>query len=105
MEFIKKHYEKILLSAVLLGLVGALVFLPVLISNDRQKQDDMEREIIHGKPRPLPELDMTRQENVLERLESPYELDFSTTNKLFNPVEWQKDASDNLIKITTGHEI
>jgi hypothetical protein len=31
MDFVKKHYEKILLSVVLLGLVGALVFLPFLI--------------------------------------------------------------------------
>ena len=37
MDFVKKHYEKIILGAVLLGLVGALVFLPVLISGDQQK--------------------------------------------------------------------
>ena len=42
MDFIKKHYEKILLSAVLLGLVGALVFLPFLIFNDRQRLEDIE---------------------------------------------------------------
>ena len=105
MDFIKKHYEKIVLSAVLLGLVGALVFLPVLISRDRQEQEDMESGIVHAKPKPLPELDLTRQDKVLARLKSPYDLDFSTTNKLFNPVEWQKDASGYLIKIATGHEV
>jgi hypothetical protein len=105
MDFIKRHYEKIVLSAVLLGLVGALVFLPVLISNDRQNLEDMRNGIIGRKPRPLPELNMTRQDNVMERLNSPYVLDFSTTNKLFNPVEWQKDAAGNLIKIATGHEV
>jgi len=105
MEFLRKHYEKILLSAVLLGLVGALVFLPVLISNDRQNLDDMKNGIIGRKPRPLPELNMSRQDNVMERLDSPYVLDFSTTNKLFNPVQWQRDVSGNLIKIATGREV
>jgi len=48
---------------------------------------------------------LTEQDNLLERLQSPYGLDFSTTNKLFNPVQWQKAADGNLIKIKTGREI
>ena len=35
MDFVKKHYEKILLGVVLLGLVGALVFLPFMIFSDQ----------------------------------------------------------------------
>ena len=104
MDFIKKHYEKIVLSAVLLGLVGALVFLPFLIDADRERMVQM-RTVFTRNPRPLPDLDFSRQENVMERLKSSYDLDLSTTNKLFNPVEWQKDASGNLIKIVTGHEV
>jgi len=42
---------------------------------------------------------------LLARLSAPYPLDFSTTNKLFNPLLWQKDKSGSLIKVTTGHEI
>jgi len=105
MDFIKKNYEKIVLGVVLLGLVGALVFLPFLIAGDQQKQKEMSEGIIHGKVLPLPALDMSRQDGVLQRLKSPYQLDFSTTNKLFNPVEWKKDVSGNLIKITTGNEL
>jgi len=105
MDFIKKNYEKIVLGVVLLGLVGALGFLPVLIHKDYQEQEDNKNGIIHGKVAPLPALDMSRQDGVIQRLKSPYELDFSTTNKLFNPVEWKKDVSGNLIKITTGNEL
>lgn len=105
MDFIKKHYEKIVLSVVLLGLVGALVFLPVLISNDRQRLEDIKAGIIGGRPKALQPLDMTRQDNVLQRLQSPYALDFSTANKLFNPVEWKKDYSGNMIKLVTGREV
>ena len=105
MDFIKKHYEKILLCAVLLGLVGALVLMGFIIAADKQKLEDMNMGFFGGSPKSLPELDFTRQTNVLERLQVPLTLDFSTTNKLFNPVQWQKDVNGNLIKIKTGHEV
>jgi len=105
MDFVKKHYEKILLSVVLLGLVGALVFLPFLIISDQDTQQRMKEGIIHVKVAPLRALDLTRETNVFERLQSPYKLDFSTTNKLFNPVQWQKAVDGSLIKIKTGNEI
>ncbi len=98
MDFVKKHYEKILLSVVLLGLVGALVFLPFLIISDQDTQRRMKEGIIHVKVAPLPALDLTRETNVSARLQSPYKLDFSTTNKLFNPVPWQRKADGMLIK-------
>src|ERR1017187_9718040 len=105
MRFVKKHYEKILLSVVLLGLVGALVFLPFLIISDQDTQRRMKEGIIHVKVAPLLALDLTRETNVSARLPSPYKLDFSTTNKLFNPVPWQKAVDGSLIKIKTGNEI
>jgi hypothetical protein len=39
------------------------------------------------------------------RLQSPYKLDFSATNKLFNPVQWQKTVDGRLIKLASGNEI
>jgi hypothetical protein len=105
MDFIKKHYEKVILSLVLLGLVGALVFLPVLISNDHQRQEDMQTGLIGGRPTPLPPLDMSQRDEVLNRLNSPADYDFSTTNKLFNPMEWKKTPDGKWIKIKSGNEI
>jgi hypothetical protein len=98
MDFIKKHYEKILLSVVLLGLVGALVFLPFIILNDQQQVREMGEAPFRGKVVALTNLDLTEQSNVIERLQSPYRLDFDTTNKLFNPVEWQRTMDSRLIK-------
>ena len=60
---------------------------------------------ISPKVAPLPALDLAPQTAVLNRLQTPYNLDLSTTNKLFNPVTWKKNAAGDLIKITTGHEI
>jgi hypothetical protein len=105
MDFIKKHYEKILLSAVLLGLVGALVCMLFIIPADKQQLDDMSSQVINGTVKPLPDLDLTNENNALVRLQSLYQLDFDTTNKLFNPVEWQKTPDGKLIKIKNGNEV
>ncbi len=102
MDFVKKHYEKILLGFVLLGLVGALVFLPFMIASDQQKLKDMSYGVVHPKATPLPGLDLTRETNMLGRLQSPYKLDFSTTNKLFNSVPWSKTPDGHLQKLPAG---
>lgn len=98
MEFIKKNYEKIILGAVLLGLVGVLAFMPVMIFYDQQKTKEFSSTISHPKVDPLPPLDLSRQQAVLARLKTPETLDFSTTNKLFNPVLWQKTKNGEVVK-------
>jgi hypothetical protein len=105
MEFIKRNYEKIILSLVLLGLVGALAFMPVVIYYDQQQVTDIVTKVTHPKPVPLEDLNLSRQQAVLDRLQSPYKLDLSTTNKLFNPMEWRKDKNGVPIKILTGNEV
>ena len=105
MDFVKKHYEKILLSVVLLGLMGVLVFMLYLIPSDRQRLADIRQSIIRHAVKPLDPLDLTRETNVSARLQSPYKLDFSATHKLFNPVPWQRASDNSLIKIKTGNEI
>ena len=105
MEFIKRNYEKIILSLVLLGLVGALAFMPVVISYDQQKMDEMKSSVTHPHVEALPPLDLSRQQAVLDRLKAPYHLDLSSTNKLFNPVSWEKQADGTLLKLTTGREV
>jgi hypothetical protein len=105
MDFIKKHYEKVILSLVLLGVVGALVALPFVIQADKDRVTDITQ-IVVGHPKPLDPLDLSRQTAVLDRLQSAYDLDFDTTNKLFNPVLWKKNpVSGEVFKVTTGHEI
>jgi hypothetical protein len=100
MDFLKKHYEKILLSVVLLGLVGALVVMSLIIPSEQEKVREIGEGIIAGHVAPLPNLDLTNQSNVIVRLGSPYQLDFDTTNKLFNPVEWVRTADGGIRKAT-----
>jgi hypothetical protein len=90
MEFIKKHYEKILFCLVLAGLVGALVFMPFYIKSDTENQEEQKNARSNPPVKALTNLDLTAQNNTIQRLNSDYALDLDTTNKLFNPVDWQK---------------
>jgi hypothetical protein len=105
MDFVKKHYEKILLGVVLLGLVGALVFLPFWILHDQADLEKTRRTMTSPTVQPLQLLDLTEQSNAIQRLQSPYKLNFETTNRLFNPVEWQKRRDGTFIKIESGREV
>jgi hypothetical protein len=104
MEFIKKNYEKVILSVVLVGLIGVLVGMWFVIIADKQKMADTATKIVSS-GKPLPPLDTSRQDAAIARIKNPPVLDFSETNKLFNPVQWERDASGKLIKLSTGHEI
>jgi hypothetical protein len=105
MDFIKKNYEKILLGAVLLGLVGALAFLPLYIIHDEEMWRSSSDAVTHPPVQPLPALNLTVESNAIQRLQTSYQLDFETTNRLFNPVQWQRSVNGNLIKIETGNEV
>jgi len=98
MDFLKKHYEKVLLGVVLLGLLGAVISLPIVKSH----QDEAIQTIINGFVRhpvqPLTNLDLTLQETTVKRLASPILIDFGPPNKLFNPVLWQRASDGHLVK-------
>ena len=101
MEFLKKHYEKILLGLVLAGLVGALVFMPFYISSDNQKMAELT-EITKAPGKELPPLDLSGPAAVTARLRAPYALDLESSNRLFNPLEWQKLADGTMVPLI-GH--
>jgi hypothetical protein len=104
MDFVKKHYEKVILSAVLLGLVGFLVFLPFVISSDHEAIKVMGDNVTTPRVTTLPPIDLTRQTNISQRVESPVNFDFSTTNRLFNPLEWKKRPDGSVFPIRNGNE-
>jgi len=103
MDFLKKNYEKVLLSAVLLGLVVAVAFLPFEISREKQKLEDMITSLSHPKVKPLPNLEVAPQEAALKLMAAPAPVNFSAPNRLFNPMLWQKAADGHLIKVDASN--
>lgn len=97
MDFLKKHYEKILLGVVLVGMAVALALLPFFISSEKQKLADMSSSVLHPKIKPLTNLDMTLPDQTLKRLASPAVIDFGPPNRLFNPMPWQKTSDGHLV--------
>ena len=104
MDFLKKHYEKVILIVVLLGVIGFLVFLPFVISRDQEELKRMADEVTTPVVKPLPSLDLSRQVGISQRLQSPPNFDFSTTNRVFNPLEWKRAADGTMFPIRSGNE-
>lgn len=98
MQFLKKHYEKFLLGIVLAGMIGVLVFMIFYIAADKQAMEDNVNSLINPPVKPLPDLDMSTNNAVMARLETPYVLDFDTGNKVFNPFEWQKTLDGQMVR-------
>jgi hypothetical protein len=97
MDFLKKHYEKVLLGLMLAGLIGVLVFMLFYIASDTE--DMTTKRISYTNPRvtALTNLNTTLLDAAMMLSKSPYYLDLETTNKLFNPMEWQKSLEGKLI--------
>ncbi len=105
MDLLKKHYEKILLGGVLLILAVSAALLPVMISGERDDLRSKADAIINLPPKALPPLNLSTQEVTLRQLEAGLRIDLATTNKVFNPVLWQKMPDGRLIKVQTGEEV
>jgi hypothetical protein len=103
MDFLKKNYEKVLLSVVLLGLTVAACGLPFII---QAKRDALAAYIAGNKSKvkPIPPLDLAGLEAAIQRAQTPIKLDYTTKHNLFNPVTWKKLADGSLKKEVTGTE-
>src|SRR6266404_5979840 len=103
MDFVKKHYEKIILGIVLVGLAVAVAFIPFKVSNEKKELDDKRISLIPRSVKPLTNLDLSLPEMALKRVAAPAAVDFSAPHRLFNPMPWQKTTSGQLIKYDDSH--
>ncbi|HEX9047816.1 MAG TPA: hypothetical protein VF988_12385 [Verrucomicrobiae bacterium] len=101
MDFLKKHYEKLLLGVMLAGLIGVLVFMLFYIASDKASMAAKRDSLTNPHVKPLANLDMTAEDNAMARVKARYDLDLETTNKLLNPMEWQKAMDGSLIPKAT----
>ncbi len=104
MEFLKKNYEKVVLSVVLLGLAVAAGLLLTQVADENRRLDDIRNLNLTTAPQELVPMDTTTNLNLLARMQRHEALVLSGTNNLFNPVIWQR-RDDRLMKIPSGEEI
>jgi len=105
MEFLKKHYEKLILSVVLLGLAVAVAMLPMKVNQEKQKEEERKQALIGAPVKPYPPVDLTTNKVVLEKVKNPIKFEISGKHNLFNPVPWEKRPNGELVKIKLGNEI
>lgn len=104
MEFLKRHYEKVLLSLVLLGLAAAAAMLPLKIKKEREDLASKRKGIVK-KVKEFKPLDLSQSEAALKRLQTAPAFNFSLPHNLFNPVMWQQRTNGELLKVQTGKEV
>src|SRR5271170_6625590 len=99
MDFVKKHYEKVLLAIVLLGLVAATASLPFIKAAQQTTITGIITTIIKPNNSPLTNLNLTVESNTVVRATNSFSVDFGPPNKLFNPMEWARTLDNRLIPV------
>jgi hypothetical protein len=100
MEYLKNHYEKVLLILVLLALAFAAALLPMELS--KVNSGEILNPSVKQKAKPL---DLTTNETVLNNLKSKSETVLSGPHNLFNPVQWKRLPNGTLIKNESGDQM
>lgn len=89
MDLLKNHYEKIILSVVLLGLAVVAAYLPIEVSNVRTSLADFTGRVLGGRPKPIDPLNLSTNQAVLDRLHAYPGTPFARAgHNVFNPVRW-----------------
>lgn len=105
MQFLKKNYEKILLAVIVLAALGVVLFLSILVSNEKKRLDDLTSSYLPKHPKAFPPLDLKAEQDLLARAQSRVSLDFSSSNRIFNPVRWQMGRDGKIFPNPSGREI
>lgn len=92
MEFLKNHYEKVLLSVVLLGLAIAAAMLPM-------KARPPEPPPPPPPPAVMKPIDLSTNLQTLQALEKMDRVELAGSHNLFNPVVWKRTSDGTLVKI------
>ncbi len=100
MRFLKQHYEKLLLGVALCAVAVAVVAMFVLVQKEK---DDLESQRTGLIRRPVKPLMMPGEfeadSALIDGFPVVHQLDFSSGNRLFNPVLWEKGKDDKPIKM------
>ncbi|MGE3313070.1 MAG: hypothetical protein AB7O66_24135 [Limisphaerales bacterium] len=98
------HYEKIILSVILLALLGAAAFLPFRVAQNRETIRQA-LELGNRAPKKVSEpVDTSGYELMLKRLRTTPRLVLSGEHNLFNPVLWKRGRDGAPFKVVHGDE-
>ena len=108
MEFLKKHYEKIVLCVVLLGLAGAAIWMRMAVERvpaslpaaPSTEVSPRRGRGARGEGAPtLAPLDLSTDQVALAQMTNPPEILLSGDHNLLNPVTWKKKSDGTFLKV------
>jgi hypothetical protein len=85
MQFLKKHYEKIILSVVLLGLAGVAAWLSIQVKFVREDLDAQIGAVTPTNPPVAGTIPAAPYSNRVYRASHPVQVDLAASNKVFSP--------------------
>jgi hypothetical protein len=98
MQFLKKHYEKIILCVVLLSLAAASVWMGAVISKLKEEVNQPPAEGEHKTSTVVP-LNLSTDLLALAQITNSPPLILSGEHNLFNPVTWRRKANGEILKV------
>lgn len=108
MEYIKKHYEKVVLFVVLLAVAVSAFMLTNEVGTIRTTLDEQLRSAIGGKQKGLRPVDLTNSTIALARIAGAYRVNLAGEHKAFNPAAWVKSGDtfkrlpDKIVPLTVA---
>ncbi len=105
MEFLRKNYEKLVLSVVLLSLAVATALLPSWVATEKARLEKIMNWESRIPPKEVKPINLATNEAALRRLVRPEPVKLAGVHNVFNPVQWKRMPDGSLIKVVTGEEI
>lgn len=101
MEFLKNHYEKIILGLMLLLMAVGAVVLVMEVSSVQAQLEEYRKIIVAGNDSKRPPAEnLNKYKGILDKARNPPQTDFVTVHRVFNPDAWYTDTNGNLIQGT-----
>lgn len=99
LDFIKAHYEKVILSVVLIGLAAAAALMPMKVSEEQAKEEERRRSTVQRPVQPMEPIVLTNALETLARVSQPTQVQLAGDHNVFNPVKWQKRPDGGIMKM------
>jgi hypothetical protein len=101
MDLLKRHYEKLLLSLVLLVLAGTAVWLFIAIE---KKREEVQVQVTPtSKPREMTPADVSLYVSALQKAKAPAPVKLNAPHFLFNPSTWKQRPDGSLMKMVSSN--
>jgi hypothetical protein len=98
------HYEKIILSIILLALLGAAGFLPFRVAQNRETIRQALELAERARKKESEPVDTSAYEAMIRRTKLQPKVELSGDHNVLNPVLWKRGRDGTIFKVTRGDE-